>query len=87
MGMTTAKVARPVKPDSEVRRYMEDARRRMRHDHGYWLPPARKSHEYTYPSCVVTIYGPGFLHNGLVDYKGELGERQAYIGKGIGKIW
>lgn len=84
--MTTT-LARPVSTSAEVKRFMEDARRRMNHEFGYWLPNARRSHTFVYPSCAITIYGPGLLHNGLVDYTGDLGQFQAYIGKNIGKVF
>jgi hypothetical protein len=81
------RLSRPVSPDADVRRIMGDARRRMRHDCGYWLPPARRSYVYTDANYTVTIYGPGLVHNGLADYQGPHGHKQAYIGKTIGKVF
>jgi hypothetical protein len=81
------RLARTVTPDTDVRRYMEEARRRMRQECGYWLPPARRSYVCDLGEVTVTIYGPGLVHNGLADYKGPHGHKQAYVNKEIGKVF
>lgn len=83
----TPRLARSVTPDADVRRCMEDARRRMRQECGYWLPPARRSFVFTADDYTITIYGPGLLHNGLADYQGKHGHKQAYVNKEIGKVF